>query len=92
MVAETHNEFAGLSRGDIIHFIVHHLSRCDEANLETITVGGCGFEGLLDIEELAELVGEEFGERTLTGPAFDDVDNTWTVAEFVAALYPAVAE
>ena len=92
MVAETHNEFAGLSRVDIVTFIVHHLSRCDDADLASITIGECGFEGLLDIEELAELVGEEFGERTLTGPAFDDVDNTWTVIEFVAALYPGVAE
>lgn len=91
MVAETHTAFEGLTRRDIADFILNPLAQMNVdaiAAADTVTIADCGFTTVLDIDELAELVGEEYGERTLVGDDLEEIDGTWTVADFVAALYP----
>lgn len=92
MVAETHTAFDDLTANDIVDFIVNTLARLD-ADPETapkLTLAACGFDSVLEIDELAELVGEEYGERTLVGDDLAEISGSWTVADFVEALYPEV--
>ena len=90
MVAETHTSFEGLRREDIVDFIVNTLAKIDvdPAAATAVTLTDCGFSSMLEIDELAELVGEEYGERTLVGDGLEEIDGGWTVVDFVAALYP----
>lgn len=90
MVAETHTAFEDLTREDVIDFIANTLAQTDSDPEVAAkrTLEECGFESVLDIDELAELVGEEYGERTLVGDDLMEIDGTWTVSDFVTALYP----
>lgn len=90
MVAETHTSFEGLRREDIIDFILNTVAKIDTDATEaaSVTLEDCGFNSVLEVDELAELVGEEYGERTLVGDGLEEIDGTWTVADFVQTLYP----
>ncbi|MEM9654148.1 MAG: hypothetical protein AAGA65_18785 [Actinomycetota bacterium] len=90
MVAETHTSFEGLRRDDVADFIMNTVAKLDRDPSEagSVSLATCGFTTVLEVDELAELVGEEYGERTLVGDGFEEIDGSWTVADFVAALYP----
>lgn len=93
MVAETHTSFEGLRREDVVDFILNTLAKIDidPSAAASVTLADCGFSSVLEVDELAELVGEEYGERTLVGDGLEEIDGSWTVADFVATLYPDLA-
>jgi hypothetical protein len=90
MVAETHTSFEGLRREDVVDFILNTVAKIDTdpSAAVSVSLADCGFHSPLQVDELAELVGEEYGERTLVGDGFEEIDGSWTVADFVSTLYP----
>lgn len=93
MVAETHSTNDDLSFDAVVAFIVSELGGIDApGDPGAVTLGECGFEMTLDFVDLSRLVGEEFGERTLSAGDLDDVDATTSVADFVADMYPDLAD
>ncbi len=90
MVAETHTAFEDLEGDDVVDFIVNTVAKIDvdPDKASGVTLADCGFTTALEVDELAELVGEEYGERTLVGDDLEEIDGSWTVPDFVAALYP----
>lgn len=90
MVAETHSAYADLTTADVVDYVLNTIAGLDrdaEAGATT-TLSDCGIETGPEVLELAEMVGEEYGERTLVGIDIDDIDSSWTVTEFVTTLYP----
>lgn len=87
MVAETHSSFEELNHSEIARFVLEDLGDLSNAVADSTTIADCGFRGILAIAELAEILGEEFGERTLLGAEVDDITEDWTVTELVDLLY-----
>lgn len=91
MVAETHSNFADLDVDDIVDYIVHVVTQLDDVPApEELTLAFCGFTDGPQIDLLARIVGEEFGERTLVGQILDEIEPEWLVVDFVTALYPGL--
>ncbi len=90
MVAETHSAYDDLAKSDVVDFILNVVAKLDldAAPGATTTLAHCDVRSNADVVELAELVSEEYGERTLLGIELEEIDETCTVAEFVAMLYP----
>ncbi len=94
MVAETHSAYDDLAKSDVVDFILNVVSRLDldAAAGVTTTLADCDVRSSADVIELAELVSEEYGERTLLGIELEEIDETCSVAEFVAILYPSLRD
>ncbi len=94
MVAETHSTFEDLNRSDILDFVLGELLDVPQSEPEAgrRLLSSFGLDDLLEVAKLAELIGEEYGERTLVGAVLDEVDETWSVADLVTALYPDLAD
>ncbi len=92
MVAETHSTFEDLNRTQILDFVLGELldASPESTAASDRTLASFGLVDLLEIAKLAELIGEEYGERTLVGAVLDEVDQSWTVIDLVVALYPGV--
>lgn len=90
MVAETHSAYDDLSKGDVVDFVLNVVAALDlDASAgTTTTLADCDVRSSADVAELAELVSEEYGERTLLGIDLEEIEPTTTVADFVSLLYP----
>ena len=88
MVAETHSHGDDATVEDLARFVAVELAGlADDVDLTDLTLGDCGFELTLDFVELTQVLGEEFGERTLAGGDIDEVDATTGLIDFVAEFY-----
>lgn len=82
MVAETHSHVP-VEAEDIIALITIHSESDDPAQL---TLAECGYDGDLGLMELVDMLGEEYGERSLAPIASEDLHDQMTVGELIALL------
>ncbi len=94
MVAETHSTYDGLTVDDVIDYIVNVIAGLDldPGEASSVELAACGVTDTPSLLDLAVLVGEEYGERTLVQTELDEIDPTWTVADFVSLLHPDLDE
>jgi hypothetical protein len=94
VVAETHSAYDDLSKSDVVDFVLNVVAGLDldaSAGVST-TLADCDVRSSADVAELADLVSEEYGERTLLGIDLEDVEQTCSVADFVSLLYPDLSD
>lgn len=90
MVAETHSTYDGLTLADVVDYIVNVIAGLDldAEEATSVELAACGVTDTPSLLDLAVLVGEEYGERTLVQTELDEIDPTWTVTDFVTLLHP----
>ena len=84
MVAEAHSHMR-VDIDDLIALVTSHIDADKPADL---TLAACGYEGDLGLIALIDLLGEEYGERTLTPVSFEDLHDQMSVGELVELLCP----
>ena len=89
MVAETHSHDEDVTFADVAAFVLVELGGLGaEADPRRTTLADCGYELTLEIVDLVTLVGEEFGERTLSVVDVDELDSDTLVGDLIDQLYP----
>jgi hypothetical protein len=87
VVAETHTHRDAPSAAEVLEFLADASGIADLPDRAgELTVAACGFEGELGIDDLLGLLGEEYGERTISPDVDDDheeLHDRLTAAAFV---------